>query len=156
MVVTVHVPLARRIAHVYVRFLIVHAPVARLARAISRRPRVATLPAVLAVCTTRVAPTGTVPVVLATPRRTVIEDRSGGTVVAAAGDAGGVAVGATGAGGGAVGTTAPLAVEAAETPTPLRAVTVNVYAVPAVSPVTVHVVAAVVVQVRPPGDAVTV
>ena len=48
------------------------------------------------------------------------------------------------------------AVEGRLVPAALVAVTVNVYAVPAVSPeVTVHEVPAV-VQVAPPGDAVTV
>ena len=54
------------------------------------------------------------------------------------------------------GVTAALAVDAAEVPTILVAVTVNVYEVPLVSPVIVALVAPVVVTVLPPGIAVTV
>src|SRR5450631_3322474 len=61
-----------------------------------------------------------------------------------------------GAPGTALGVTAPLAGEAGEVPTPFVAVTVNVYEVPLVRPVTVAVVAPAVAAVRPPGLAVTV
>jgi hypothetical protein len=54
------------------------------------------------------------------------------------------------------GVTAALAADAAEVPAALVAVTVNVYAVPLVRPVTVADVAPVVVAVAPPGAAVTV
>jgi hypothetical protein len=62
-------------------------------------------------------------------------------------------IGAPGTG---LGVTAALAREAAEVPTALVAVTLNVYAVPLVRPVTVAAVAPVVVAVCPPGVAVTV
>jgi hypothetical protein len=52
--------------------------------------------------------------------------------------------------------TASEAVEASEEPTAFVARTVNVYAVPLVSPETVQVVALVVEQVKEPGDEVTV
>jgi len=55
----------------------------------------------------------------------------------------------------ALGVTAALAADGAEVPTALEAVTVNVYAVPLVRPVTVAVDPAV-EAVRPPGAAVTV
>ena len=55
-----------------------------------------------------------------------------------------------------VGVTELDAALAAPVPTLLVAVTVKVYAVPGVRPVTVHVSAPVVVQVRPPGFEVTV
>ena len=61
-----------------------------------------------------------------------------------------------GAPGTVAGTAGAEAADTAPVPAALVAVTVNVYAVPAVSPeVTVHEVPAV-VQVAPPGDAVTV
>jgi hypothetical protein len=60
-----------------------------------------------------------------------------------------------GAPGGPTGVTELDAVDAGPTPTLLVAVTVNVYAVPLVSPVTVHDVDAV-VQLSPPGEDVTV
>ena len=100
----------------------------------------------------RVAPTGTVPVVLTTPRRTLRDVLRMGTVPAGVM---GVGAGVTGAGG-LDGVTGLVADDAPEVPTPLVAVTVNVYAVPPVSPVTVHEVAPVVMHVRPPGRAVTV
>ena len=57
----------------------------------------------------------------------------------------------------ATGVTAVDAVDGSESPMPLVATTVNVYAVPFVNPGTTHVVAgAVAVQVAPPGPAVTV
>jgi hypothetical protein len=68
----------------------------------------------------------------------------------------GVAVTAVGAPGTARGVTAALATEAGEVPAALVAVTLNVYAVPLVRPVTAAVVAMTVVTVAPPGDAVTV
>lgn len=68
----------------------------------------------------------------------------------------GVAVTAVGAPGTVFGVTAELAADAAEVPAALVAVTLNVYAVPLVRPVTVAVVAPVVVAVRPPGVEVTV
>lgn len=57
---------------------------------------------------------------------------------------------------GAVGLTAEDADDAGDTPMEFVAVTVNVYVVPGVRPVTEQVVAPVVVQVAPPGLAVTV
>jgi len=54
------------------------------------------------------------------------------------------------------GVTAALDEDAGEVPAAFVAVTVNVYAVPLVSPVTVPVVAPAVDTVAPPGDAVTV
>ena len=60
-----------------------------------------------------------------------------------------------GAPGTVAGVTAPEALDATPVPAALVAVTVNVYEVPFVRPVTVHVVA-VVVQVNEPGDEVTV
>jgi len=60
-----------------------------------------------------------------------------------------------GAPGAVAGVAAADAVEAAPVPTPLVAVTVNVYGVPLVRPVTVQPVVAV-VQVKPPGDEVAV
>jgi hypothetical protein len=58
---------------------------------------------------------------------------------------------------GAVGVTGVDAADADDVPTELVAVTVKVYAVPFVSPLTVHVVAgATAVHVLPPGDADTV
>jgi hypothetical protein len=70
-----------------------------------------------------------------------------------------VAVTPTGGDGAVVdgdGVTAVLANDAGDVPTALVAVTVNVYAVPLDKPVTVAVVAPLVVAVRPPGAAVTV
>jgi hypothetical protein len=66
-----------------------------------------------------------------------------------------VAVTPVGAPGRVAGVAGAEGVEAALVPTMLAAVTVNVYEVPLVSPVTVHVVASV-EQVCPPGEAVTV
>src|ERR1019366_7560314 len=63
---------------------------------------------------------------------------------------------ALGAPGTVLGVTPALASEAVEGPTMLVALTVNLYAVPLVRPVTVALVAPVVVAVRPPGEAVTV
>ena len=57
---------------------------------------------------------------------------------------------------GTVGVTAADAAEATLVPLAFVAVTVNVYAVPLVSPVTVATMAPVVVAVLPPGDEVTV
>jgi len=54
------------------------------------------------------------------------------------------------------GVTAAEAPDAAPVPAVFVAVTVNVYAVPFVNPVTVQVSAPVVVQVAPPGEAVAV
>ena len=54
------------------------------------------------------------------------------------------------------GVTALDAADALPVPTPLVAVTVKVYEVPGVSPVTLQVSAPDVVQVRPPGVEVTV
>ena len=54
------------------------------------------------------------------------------------------------------GVTAEVADDASESPTALVAFTVKVYDVPLVKPPTVQVSAAVVVQVNPPGEAVTV
>ena len=68
----------------------------------------------------------------------------------------GVADTPVGAPGTVLGVTAALAIDAGEVPTLLVAVTVNVYGVPLVSPVTVPVVAPDVDTVAPPGDAVTV
>jgi hypothetical protein len=68
----------------------------------------------------------------------------------------GVEVTATGAPGTVRGVTAAEAAEAGDVPTALVAVTVSVYAVPLLRPVTVADVAPVVVAVRPPGAAVTV
>src|ERR1035437_3034199 len=68
----------------------------------------------------------------------------------------GVAVTAIGAPGTVLGVTAALALDAGEVPAALAAVTVNVYAVPLVRPVTVAVVAPVVLTVAPSGEAVTV
>ena len=67
-----------------------------------------------------------------------------------------VASTAVGAPGIALGVTAVLGGDAAEVPRALVAVTVNVYAVPSVSPATVVLVAPEVAAVAPPGDAVTV
>jgi hypothetical protein len=75
-----------------------------------------------------------------------------GVVVVTAG--GGVV--AVGAAVGADGTTAFDAVEAAPAPATFLAVTVNVYVVPLLSPVTVQESAPVVVHDPPPPDAVTV
>jgi hypothetical protein len=61
-----------------------------------------------------------------------------------------------GASGDLAGVTAFDADEASESPTALVAFTVKVYDVPLVKPLTVQVSAAVVVQIAPPGDAVTV
>jgi hypothetical protein len=55
----------------------------------------------------------------------------------------------------ALGVTAVEASDASDVPTALVSVTVKVYAVPLVSPVTVAFVASVVVAVLPPGVAVT-
>ena len=66
------------------------------------------------------------------------------------------AVGAPGAVGKDNGVTAALASEAGEVPAAFVAVTVNVYEVPLVSPVTVAEVPIITVAVAPPGDAVTV
>jgi hypothetical protein len=63
---------------------------------------------------------------------------------------------AVGAPGTVRGVTAALATDTADVPAALVAVTVNVYAVPFVRPVTVADRAPVDVAVRPPGDAVTV
>jgi hypothetical protein len=52
--------------------------------------------------------------------------------------------------------TAGLGDDAGEVSDALAAVTVNVYAVPLVRPVTVAVVPMIVLAVAPPGDAVTV
>src|SRR5450756_1169146 len=70
----------------------------------------------------------------------------------------GVAATAVGASGGVEknGVTAALANDSSEVPTALVAVTVNVYAVPLTRPVTVAVVAPVVLTVAPSGEAVTV
>jgi hypothetical protein len=68
----------------------------------------------------------------------------------------GVAVTAVGAPGTVLGVTAALGKEASELPAALAAVSVNVYAVPLVRPVTVAVVAPVVLTVAPSGEAVTV
>ena len=65
-------------------------------------------------------------------------------------------VGAPGAVTGALGVVAALATDAGEVPAALVEVTVNVYAVPLVSPVIVAVIAPVVVAVLPPGAAVIV
>jgi hypothetical protein len=67
-----------------------------------------------------------------------------------------VAVTAVGVPGTVAGVTAVEAADAGPVPTLLVAVTVNVYAVPLVNPVTVAVSAPVVVAVRPPGLEVTV
>jgi hypothetical protein len=67
-----------------------------------------------------------------------------------------VAVTPVGVPGSVLRVTAAEAADAADVPTALVAVTVNVYAVPLVRPVTVADVAPVVVIVRPPGAAVTV
>jgi hypothetical protein len=61
-----------------------------------------------------------------------------------------------GADGTPAGTTAALGAEAGPVPTALVAVTVNVYAVPFVRPVTVHVNPTLVVHVRLPGLLTTV
>src|SRR5437868_4063301 len=63
---------------------------------------------------------------------------------------------AGGAGGGAGGVSAAEGADAGPVPTLLVAVTVNVYAVPSVSPVTSTLVTPFVVAVAPPGLAVTV
>jgi len=68
----------------------------------------------------------------------------------------GVADTPVGAPGTVLGVTGVLAADAVEVPAALVAVTVNVYAVPLVRPVTVPVVAPAVDTVAPPGDAVTV
>ena len=71
-----------------------------------------------------------------------------------AGDGSGVGVGV---GVGAAGVTEADETDAGEVPAAFVAVTANVYGVPLVSPVTVHVVAgAVAVQVAPPAEAVAV
>jgi hypothetical protein len=63
----------------------------------------------------------------------------------------------SGVGAGAAGVTEAEETDAGEVPTVFIAVTANVYGVPLVSPVAVHVVAgAVAVQVAPPGEAVAV
>ena len=67
-----------------------------------------------------------------------------------------VAVTAVGASGTVFGVTVALAVDATEDPATLVAVTVNLYAAPLVRPVTVAVVAPVVLTVAPSGEAVTV
>lgn len=67
-----------------------------------------------------------------------------------------VPVTAVGAPGTVAGVTADDADDAVPVPAALVAVTVNVYAVPFVKPVTVAVVAPVVVAVNPPGEDVTV
>ena len=68
-----------------------------------------------------------------------------------------VAVTAVGAPGTVRGVTAALAPDDAEAPAELAAVTVNVYAVPLLKPVTVAEVATPdTVAVAPPGDAITV
>ena len=64
--------------------------------------------------------------------------------------------GGGGGGSGADGVTARLGDDAGEVPAVLVAVTVNVYAVPLVNPLTVALVPMFVVAVAPPGDAVTV
>jgi len=69
---------------------------------------------------------------------------------------GGVGVGVGVGGAELLGVTDADATDALESPTALVATTVNVYAVPLVSPDTTHSVAPVVVHVCPPGDAVTV
>jgi hypothetical protein len=56
----------------------------------------------------------------------------------------------------ALGVTGAEAADSGPVPTALVAVTVKVYGVPLVRPLTVQVVAPVVVQVRLPGDEVTV
>jgi hypothetical protein len=66
------------------------------------------------------------------------------------------AVGAPGAVGAGVGVTGDEATDAAPVPMPFVAVTVNVYAVPSVKPVTAADVAPAVFAVKPPGDDVTV
>jgi hypothetical protein len=68
----------------------------------------------------------------------------------------GAAATAVGAPGTVLGVTAALGKEASELPAALAAVSVNVYAVPLVRPVTVAVVAPVVLTVAPSGEAVTV
>jgi len=68
----------------------------------------------------------------------------------------GVADTAVGAPGTVLGVIAALGDDAGETPTLLVAVTVNVYEVPLVKPLTVTLVPMIVVAVAPPGDAVTV
>lgn len=67
----------------------------------------------------------------------------------------GLGIGLGGRGVKAVGVTPAEGLDAALVPMPLVAVTVNVYVVPLVRPVTVHEVPAV-VQVVPPGAAVAV
>ena len=68
----------------------------------------------------------------------------------------GVTCARSGADGPAAGVTELLALEGSEVPTLLLATTVKVYAVPFVRPVMVQVVSgATAVQVRPPGDEVT-
>ena len=64
--------------------------------------------------------------------------------------------GVVGVGAESLGVTDADAADAIELPIALVATTVNVYAVPLVSPETTHSVAPVVVHVCPPGDAVTV
>ena len=68
----------------------------------------------------------------------------------------GVADTAVGAPGTVFGVTATLATDTSELPATLAAVTVNVYAVPLVKPVTVTVVPIIVLALNPPGNAVTV
>jgi hypothetical protein len=68
----------------------------------------------------------------------------------------GAAFTAVGAPGTVLGVTAALGKEASELPAALAAVSVNVYAVPLVRPVTVAVVPMIVLALAPPGEAVTV
>src|SRR5665648_137387 len=68
----------------------------------------------------------------------------------------GVADTAVGAPGTVLGVTAALATDASDVPAALVAVTVNVYAVPFLKPLTVVDVPMIMVTVAPPGDAVTV
>ena len=68
----------------------------------------------------------------------------------------GVAATAVGTPGAVLGVVALLASDSGEVPIALVAVTVNVYVVPLARPVTVAVVAPVVLTVAPSGDAVTV
>ena len=147
---------------VYRCFLIAHLPVTALALVLTpasaRKRWLAVLPPLRAVWVMLVAPDGTVPVLVAVPPRTrTATRRAGARDVDAGADTGADAGADAGsAAGGAVGVTASLASDALEEPTLFAAVTVKVYGVPAVRPVTVHVVAPVVVQVRPPGAAVAV
>lgn len=79
----------------------------------------------------------------------------GAVHVTVADDALGVAVTLFGTPGTVDGVAAADAAEAVEKPPKFEALTVNVYAVPFVKPVTKHVSSVVVAQVLPPGDAVT-